>query len=364
MNICYYSSASGYGGAEKYLETLAVGCLNQGFSCTVILSQHNKRFQESLQRNNLSWYKINGFNDLIKTIKNIKPDFIHINLPGPWGAHGIALLSKIAGVKNIVTTEHLPMFGPSVRHSPIKYFDTKFIDRTITVSYENQLYLETIHKIKAEKISVVHNGIDTELFDIGRLDSSVLNFKKHFNILPTDFVFGIVGRITEQKGHRFALKAFSQIVERYNDVKLIIIGDGELQQEMIEITKENNMGSQVIFAGFQSNMPPVYAGLDVLLMPSLFEALPLTLLEAMSTGTPAIASEVNGIPEVIKNNTNGLLVPSKNHQILMKNMELLYQNRSLVSLLGKAAVETVKKQFSITQMVYKTIEVYEKVKNC
>ncbi len=361
MNICYYSNSSDYGGAEKYLETLAIGCVENGFNCAVILRRDNIRFQESLHRSNLRWYKVNGFRDLFKKLKKIKPDFFHINLPGPWGAHGVATLSKIAGVKNIITTEHLPMFGPSIRHSPLKHLDTIFIDRVITVSYENKPYLEIIHKIKPEKISVVHNGIDTDLFDVTNVSKSPVNFRERYKIASEDFVYGIVGRITEQKGHKIALKSFSQMVKKHDDVKLMIIGDGELQKEMIDIAQRKGIDSKVIFAGFQKDMPAVYAALNVLLMPSTFEALPLTLLEAMSMGIPAIASRINGIPEVIENEKNGFLIPPQKWESLFLKMEQLYHDPGLTYSLSKASIKKIRKNFSIKQMVSNTISIYREL---
>lgn len=170
--ICFYSSSTGYGGAEIYLENLIIGCIRHGYDCTLVLNKCNTRFIESLSRNNISCepvrikgeYDLSHFYEFSKIIRKIKPDIFHVNLPGPWNAQLISLIAKICAVKFIVSTEHLPMFGPSIRHSVFKFLDSLVINKCIAVSQDNVQYLRKLHMISNGKIRVVHNGIDIEKY--------------------------------------------------------------------------------------------------------------------------------------------------------------------------------------------------------
>ena len=119
--------------------------------------------------------------------------------------------------------------------------------------------------------------------------------------------------------------------------------------------------SQVLFLGFQNDMQRIYAAIDALLMPSTFEALPLTLLEAMAMNVPAIASDINGIPEVVTNKINGLLITPRNTDAIVEAMELLYRDRALLAQLGSAARKTIEHKFSSKKMVKDTIVVYKNI---
>jgi len=367
LDVCYYSSATGYGGAEKYLETLMVGCVDSGLDCLMIVNSDNKRFQAELDgckapyiAIDMGAYKPSMYVQIFNILTKRRPTLLHINLPGPWGGALVACIARMSGIKSIVTTEHLPMFGPSLRHSPIKKLDNRFIDRVITVSYENVRYLKNLHQIKKEKIDVVHNGVDIDQFTMANNKDERLLTRKNYGFVQSDLVFGIVGRITEQKGHQYAIHAVAKLRKKYPAIKVAILGDGELMESCKELVENLNIESQVSFIGFQSDMQRAYRTLDALLMPSTFEALPLTLLEAMASGVPVVASNINGIPEVIEDGVNGFLVPPTDINALVNRIELIYNDRSLLYQMGVAARKTIALRFSLRKMIIDTVLVYRK----
>jgi glycosyltransferase involved in cell wall biosynthesis len=174
----------------------------------------------------------------------------------------------------------------------------------------------------------------------------------------SDLAFGIVGRLTRQKGHTYALEAFSQISSRFPNAKLVIVGSGELEHDLRQFASELNLANQVTFAGFLNDMPSVYAAIDILVMPSLFEGLPFSLIEAMSMGRPVIASAVNGIPEIVKNGRNGILIPPRSSQALAEAIKDICGNQTLLLDMGKAAAHTVRTDFSIERMCSATRALY------
>lgn len=358
--ICFYSSAAGYGGAEIYLENLIIGCLSHGYKCTLLYNKDNQRFLESAVSNGIKCvpiaikgeYSLRQYFQLSKVLRDIKPDIFHINLPGPWNAQLISLVAKLSMVRSIVTTEHLPMFGPSIRHSLFKYIDSMLIDKCIAVSHDNVQYLRKLHAIPKEKIKVIHNGIDVAKYNlkINEDDSNIGTINK-FNV-------GIVGRLTEQKGHKYAIEAFSILCKAHDDLVLSIYGDGELLDQCKGQVESLGISEHVVFHGFVSDMPQVYQNIDVLLMPSTFEALPLTLLESMASGVPAIASNINGIPEIIDNNVDGMLIRPREPQDIVDAVEEFISDSNKVHIIGHEARTKIQHNFSLDLMVKNTIDVY------
>jgi len=367
-DICYYSSASQYGGAEIYIETLITGCVNAGKKCVIILNRSNSRLIDGLDRKKIPYFTVEMnevspimYIQISRILRKINPALLHINLPGPWNCHLIATLGKLAGISSIVTTEHLPMFGPSIRHTPIKALDRLFIDQTITVSHENVQYLKNIHKIKSDEITVVHNGIDVRQYVIDGDASVIESLRKEYGVSDDEFVVGIVGRLTEQKGHKYAIQAMAALKNEKPNIKLLVFGDGELISECVGLTESLNLSSTVKFLGFQKDMYNIYSMLDVLLMPSIFEALPLTLIEAMATGLPVIASNVNGIPEVIDHEINGVLIEPKNVVLIQEAITNLDNDRNKLRDFGINARKKIEDSFSLEKMVEETVQVYMNV---
>lgn len=355
-SIWFYSSAAGYGGAEVYLENVALGCKERGYKCSIIVNKNNSRYIESLKNKSIDYYAIplNGEYDvrhyisLFKLLKKGAPDIFHVNLPGPWNAQLVTLVSKLAGTRYCVSTEHLPMFGPSIRHSLFKFIDTLILDRCIAVSEDNVHYLKKLHAMPNHKIDVVHNGIDENKFNVCDEDKD-----------KDDFVLGIVGRLTEQKGHKYAVEAMRDLVVSCNKIKLYIYGDGELYDVLIDQVKELGLQDVVVFHGFVSNMSEVYCNIDLLVMPSTFEALPLTLLESMASSVPVIASKINGIPEVIDEGIDGMLIEPGDIEGLVKCVSELVNNHMKMDSYKKACREKIITKFTLNHMVDNTIRVYK-----
>lgn len=148
------------------------------------------------------------------------------------------------------------------------------------------------------------------------------------------------------------------LCKKYDDLVLSIYGDGELLDECKSQVNKLALNEKVIFHGFVSDMPNVYQNIDVLLMPSTFEALPLTLLESMASGVPAIASNINGIPEIIDNNKDGILIQPKVPQEIINSLDKILSDKNQVIEMAKAARDKIEDHYSLEIMVKNTINVY------
>jgi hypothetical protein len=156
----------------------------------------------------------------------------------------------------------------------------------------------------------VHNGIDMGTF---RRDPRWRDATREAWGIPRDaLVFGAVGRLDPVKGYDLAIEAFEKVTRRLGsrDVRLVLVGEGPARAELDRLVRDKGLGDRVLFPGFTDRPQEVYPALDVFVMPSLNEGLPLALVEAMASECCPIATNVGGVPEVIVDSTLGWIVPS------------------------------------------------------
>ena len=176
----------------------------------------------------------------------------------------------------------------------------RHFDGVIGVSPPIGTTLEQSH-VAHRKVAVIANGIDFSSFlRVGEEPAS-----REFG---NDLTIGIVGRLAAQKGHRFLFAAARGILEKLPKARFVVIGEGPDRKELEALAKELGIASSVYFAGYRDDMASAYSNLDLMVMPSLDEGLPITLLEAMAAKRAVIASAVGAVPEVIEHNRNGWLV--------------------------------------------------------
>ena len=163
------------------------------------------------------------------------------------------------------------------------------------------------------------------------------------------FNLAIVGRIDKVKGHDVAIRALAT-QEAPLDAHLHIIGTGPRETDLRELAEAYGVSDRVHFLGFQRNIYQYLAHSDVILMPSLHEGLPYTLLESMALGTPLIASQVGGLAEILNNNVTGILIPPGDYQALAKAIILLRNDSELRQLLGENAQRVQRARYSVKSM--------------
>jgi len=175
------------------------------------------------------------------------------------------------------------------------------------------------------------------------------------------FNIGIIGRLSIEKGHRFFLEAASIVSKMISNANFLIVGEGPERGNIEKLIKELGIDKNVRLLGHIDDMKTVYKDLDAVVMSSLREGLPNVLLEAMMYEKPVVATSVGGIPEVIKNRKDGLLVPPMDSRKLAEAVLDLICNPENRRALVSAAKEKVLKQYSFEQRTEKVIELYE---NC
>jgi glycosyltransferase involved in cell wall biosynthesis len=187
-------------------------------------------------------------------------------------------------------------------------------DHIIAVSQSVKDFIVKYEFIPKNHITVIYHGI---VFDRYKTDDENVQQRLHnLGINTNTFVIGIVGRLTEQKGHRYLFDAVSLVKEYIKPFRLLIFGVGELKQQLQQYRDNLGLTDAIIFMGYEKHLAPYYRIMDVLCLPSIYEGLGLVLVEAMICGTIVVGSAVHGIKEIIDDNKNGFLVPPRDSQAL------------------------------------------------
>jgi len=176
-----------------------------------------------------------------------------------------------------------------------------------------------------------------------------------------DFIIGNVARLETRKGHKFLIDAFKNIVEMQENsqVRLLIIGEGNKREYLENYTQELNLGDKVIFTGYREDVEELMAVMDIFVLTSLREGLPRVLVQAAAVGIPSVAFNVDGVPEIIKDNYNGFLVNVKDTEQLENRIIQYMNNKELVSLHGRNGREFIENRWSIKGMVDRIDKIYQ-----
>jgi glycosyltransferase involved in cell wall biosynthesis len=228
-------------------------------------------------------------------------------------------------------------------------------DRTICVSNSNlndgQL------RFPMPKSQVILNGVNQEKFNP---DADYPDVRDEFNIGHNTILVGYIARITLQKEPFTFLYAISKIPISLA-LKFLIVGDGDLKDQMIDLSRTLGLEERVIFQGFRDDVPAILNSVDIYCLPSLWEGLPIGVLEAMAMRKAVIATSIDGTKEIISSGENGLLIPVKSPDMLAKAIITLSNDSKLRNKLANAAKETIVKSFNIVKMSEEISAVYKKI---
>jgi len=293
---------------------------------------------------------------VVRMLRKYSIDVIHAH--GSRAASNLLFASKIVN-KPILYTVHGWSFNDAqsalvrfVRRSAERFI-AKRVDLVINVSHANQRSGESLYS--SFKSSLINYGISSKKFD-SSVDGSA--FRK-LNGLSDEFIwFGLVARMTFQKDPLNMIEGFHLAQKENPNIRLLLIGEGELDEEKNNLIAKYELQDKVKVLPFHQNMPEVLAAIDVYCLVSLWEGLPIGLLEAMAMKKPCIVSPADGIVEVIENGKNGIIVDKKNPVQLKEAILELAANQELLDRYGVEAYKKIDKEFSIEMMVNKTQQEY------
>lgn len=295
-----------FGGAETMCENLTYSLKKQGHEVTVVslyaertpISQRMEASGvEILYLDKKLGLDVSMVPKLAAIMRQRKPDAVHTHLDVIKYA---VAASKLAGVKHCVHTVH-NVADKEAEGRIQKIINTIYFklgwSTPVALSPEVQSSIVSFYGLTKKQVPVIYNGID-----LSKCKPKESYQTDHITLLH-------IGRFNEQKNHEGLLKAFQKIRQAHPDCSLNLLGDGELREDMERFAKELGIAENVRFLGSQSNVHPYLREADIFLLPSKYEGMPMTIIEAMGTGLPIVASAVGGVPDMITNEESGLLVP-------------------------------------------------------
>ncbi len=210
--------------------------------------------------------------------------------------------------------------------------------------------------VSERKIQVISNGINLSKFDSANNPKTL----KDNLAIPLHYkVIGIVGRLDREKGHIYFLRAAKFILSEYSDVYFLIIGDGPLRHDLEALVNKMNIKNNVIFTGYQENPMDFLSLLDIFVISSKNEGLPLALLEAMAMKKAVVAFGVGAIPDILKNDLSGIIVKPGDWHELATNILNLIKNDKKRSIFGEVCRKIVEEEYTDSRMVTSLEKIYE-----
>ena len=296
-----------------------------------------------------------------KLLKQIKPDivYLHSSKAGAIGRIALAFNFKT----KILYNAHGWYFNAQISNKKKKIFALieKMLaiktDKIINIS-KNEYESALRNKIASpKKMCMIENGIDFTKFE--NSDKYREETRKRYNINDNEIVIGVVGRLTEQKDPMTSIKAFKLVQEQNKNVKFMFIGSGEMENDVLEYARQNNMEDKIIITGWVQNVEKYIPALDIAILPSKWEGFGLVIIEYMACNKPIIASKVGGIMNIIKNEDNGILIEKENEESLKKGIEKyindpVYKNNTI-----NYNKEYMKENYNIKDVVKKHIDILE-----
>lgn len=296
---------------------------------------------------------------IIGLVRRERIDLLHLHNPPAalWGT--LAAQLGCPGIP-IVRTEHRP-FRPdtiTVVHRMLYASLTKRARRVICVCDAVRDSYSARFPALAERFVTVHNGIRLEPFEnLPPKD----HCRKKFKLPPGVHLLGTVGRLVPVKNHLGLITAFHGIKKQVPDAHLAIVGEGELKEIIVTHAGDLGVADSVSILPATPDIAQFYGALDLFVLPSHSEGLPLTLLEALAAGLPTVATAVGGIPEIITEGVDGHLVPAGGTTGIAEMAAALLLDRKRAAVMGEAGRGTVRRRFTAGRMVEGIERIYEEV---
>lgn len=280
--------------------------------------------------------------------QSFKPDIVHNHFN--W--YGL-IIGLLVGAKRVETIHNT--YSWFTARERISYnLHCLLASRIIAVSdHVRRFSVKFFPLLALKKTVVIHNGIDRERFE-GSDDGGL---RSELGIGSDEVVIGFIGRLEEQKGVTYLLHAVAEMKEYPGMLKIVIVGEGTLKQRLQDEAARLGL-SNVLFLGYRRNTPRLLRMFDVFVLPSLFEGLPVVLIEAMAAGCAVVATRIGGVEEVVAHGVNGLLVEAGNSTSLASALRELIVSPVQRKRLSAQARKTVEREFSAGLMIERTEKVY------
>lgn len=351
IHLLYFINSFGIGGAEKAMVRIVSGLNEDKYEIAVaalergsgkLLPEIEELGVQVLTLGVRGKYDIRAIARLCGILKSLEIQVLVCSL------FHATILGRITGrlshVPIIINWEHNENFGGFLRvflNKATSPFSNKIICDSKRVEMEAKRRLE----LPEEKVKVV---------PIGGIDLVRYSYKERGS--SSSIKAGSVGILTEQKGYPYLIQAAKLVLEKRADIEFYIVGDGPEFERLQKLVKEFRLARKIKLVGFQSDIPTILSKWDIYIQPSLWEGLCITVVEAMASGLPIVATSVGGIPESVVDGYNGFLVLPRNPEVLAAKILELVENHDLRVKMGRASRKIAEEKYSLHEMVRRVEE--------
>jgi len=319
------------GGLQRVVVQICKNINRDMFEVNVLCLREKGEFAEEIEKMGIKIFLLPreensknylAFVQVAQILRKEKIDLIHTHNIEPFvdGTLGAIL----AGGRTLIHTDHARNFPDKWKYMFHEWLVSHFAYKIVGVSEHTSENLVKYEKISRKKIITIPNGVDGKELDIP-IDR--IKKKKSLGLGNAGFIIGVGVRLTEQKGLKYLIKAMQKVVNELPDIRLLIAGDGPLKDRLQKLAVDLGVDENVIFLGARLDIPELLQVFDLYVLPSVWEGLPMVLLEALAAGCPVIATEVGGTATAIKHGVNGSLVPPESPQALSDEIIRLLKNK-------------------------------------
>ncbi len=291
----------------------------------------------------------------IKLAKILRGERVNILHSNNWGVFFDSVVgARLVGARLIVHCVH-GLYAEDIAKMKLR---RRLLQRFLSLGthklyavadYLRDYYIRVVG-VPARRISTIYNGVDVETYmarsqEVRRQEKAKLGFS------PREILIGSVGTLYWVKDPQTLLTAAAMLLKKRDDVSFLWVGDGHLKNKLQVRAKELGIERKVLYLGVRDDIPNILTALDIFVLPSIIEGLSYSILEAMASSLPVVATDVGGNSELIKNGENGYLIPPKKPEILADVLFRLVSDEKLRESLGKSARQRVQEKFSLQEMV-------------
>ena len=306
-----------------------------------------------------------GLRRLIDYLRQQQTDLLHtqLELADTIGS----LAAKIVGIPS-VTTLHTFDSSPKAERLywrlKLRWWTMRRLcSRIIAVSEGTRQHHISKGQLAPQQVVTLYNGIDLSRFSQhGQYDQRWRRAKRQALGIPPDAPLLItVAVLRKPKGIQYLIEALPAILEAQPETYYLVVGDGEHKETLKELVQAHKLTKRVIFTGMRNDIPDLLAISDLFVLPTLGEALPTVLAEAMAAQKPIVVSEVGGVPEMVEHGRNGLLVPLADVERLAEACIQILQHPDQAQAMAQAGREIVETRFNIRKQVQHLEELYQEI---
>lgn len=359
MNILYISSKKRWGGVVSWMAITARGLKKRGHRVWILshpnsmLNKHLDTGTDLISKKLGPVYNPFMVSFLTNFIKKNGIDLIVTNIDKEVGIGGLA--ARICRIPNIRRIGRDDDFNNTFR---MKWGHILLVDKCIVpCDYIKDKVANLYPWVNPSRFQTIYNGRNPQSFSA----KEIARQRAEWRIKENEKVIGITSQLTKIKYVVNLVRAFSMLPGNNDNIKLVITGEGPEKNDLIELSKELNMESRIVFSGFSSN--PVFTAscYDIALSVSKNEGFPNSIVEYFAAGKAVISTNVGGVPEIITDNENGFLVPFGDIGVLSEKIDILLKDDDLRTRFGNNGLQIIKKRFTEDMMIENLEQYYYRV---